>query len=519
MKGRSSGCEATVINRSRSAVSLDVNQNTRRFQKRKAKEPWMSEKLKENAVIGYKRISDHSDNLADAKKRRKTFNVISRKSPVDDHNLPKRRRSNITAGNPKTQKDKTLSMRERLELWRAEKGKGNPVKPAVKSKMVMKKLNRMPSGMKENVHHYRKLENIELQCTPASTKAVLQSQAKSTIKKTAYVTPTHPSHEKPSIVQPKSVLRLNIDRVNEADFNYPEARSQKNKTLDMRERLELWLAEKGKTPKYKTPSVLKYSRSAQRRNLTEEKKRLSFDCCGTETDSAMTERVRAISPGEGENIEQKLQECLLQLEKGECDPEKIAAKLDLYNSSCSHTSQIANYWLCRARIAQQEKDFDRVVCLLEQAFVFKAQPESVLKDAVCAFVTFMKENGQQDADTDEASHLPVSPANETKIDMNDSGLEELTSSVIKFCLTEATPYRKKFKATFGKPVLTPVRRSVRLERASVQHPSVVQEHGLTVRTLGELPEGIQQNVLFKPNFAVRAELNEAWNELQMDFNQ
>lgn len=59
--------------------------------------------------------------------------------------------------------------------------------------------------------------------------------------------------------------------------------------------------------------------------------------------------------------------------QGDCDPEIIAAKLDLYSSSCPHASQIANYWLCRARIAQQEKDFDRVVCLLEQAFVFKAQ--------------------------------------------------------------------------------------------------------------------------------------------------
>lgn len=68
-------------------------------------------------------------------------------------------------------------------------------------------------------------------------------------------------------------------------------------------------------------------------------------------------------------------------------------------------------------------------------------------------------------------------------------------------------------------MLTPVRRSVRLEHASAQHPSVVQEHGLTVRTLGELPEDIQGDVLFKPNFAVRAELNEAWNELQHDYNQ
>ena len=77
----------------------------------------------------------------------------------------------------------------------------------------------------------------------------------------------------------------------------------------------------------------------------------------------------------------------------------------------------------------------------------------------------------------------------------------------------------RFKATFGKSVLTPVRRSVRLERISTQHPSVVQEHDLTVRKLEQLPENVQNNLLFKPNFAVNAELNEAWTQLQLDFDQ
>ena len=160
---------------------------------------------------------------------------------------------------------------------------------------------------------------------------------------------------------------------------------------------------------------MKHSSWIQRPTRPEEIKKLSFDCCA-EADETLAESVTygAISPGEGENIEDKIQECVLQLEKvsttywyfmnqeltfsffiyardlsetektwnnlncfvcfqGECDPEIIAAKLDLYSSCCPHASQIANYWLCRARIAQQEKDFDRVVCLLEQAFVFKAQ--------------------------------------------------------------------------------------------------------------------------------------------------
>lgn len=75
--------------------------------------------------------------------------------------------------------------------------------------------------------------------------------------------------------------------------------------------------------------------------------------------------------------------CLL-VKQEECDSEKVAAKLDLYNSSCPHTAQIANYWLCRAKIAQQQNDYDRVVCLFEQALVFKAQVTQLfLQISVC----------------------------------------------------------------------------------------------------------------------------------------
>lgn len=69
-----------------------------------------------------------------------------------------------------------------------------------------------------------------------------------------------------------------------------------------------------KTPKYKTPSITKHSSWIQRSIRPEEIKRLSFDCCA-EADGTLTESVTCtISPGEGENIEDKFQECLLQLE-------------------------------------------------------------------------------------------------------------------------------------------------------------------------------------------------------------
>lgn len=60
---------------------------------------------------------------------------------------------------------------------------------------------------------------------------------------------------------------------------------------------------------------MKHSSWIQRPIRPEEIKRLSFDCCA-EADGTLAESVTcAISPGEGENIEDKLQECLLQLDK------------------------------------------------------------------------------------------------------------------------------------------------------------------------------------------------------------
>lgn len=46
--------------------------------------------------------------------------------------------------------------------------------------------------------------------------------------------------------------------------------------------------------------------------------------------------------------------------------------------------------------------------------------------------------------TDEICHVPQSPPNDSTTDEKDNTLEDFNSSIIKFCLTEATPYRKKW---------------------------------------------------------------------------
>lgn len=59
---------------------------------------------------------------------------------------------------------------------------------------------------------------------------------------------------------------------------------------------------------------MKHSSWIQRSFRAEEIKRLSFDCCA-EAEGTLAESITCtISPGEGENIEDKFQESLLQLE-------------------------------------------------------------------------------------------------------------------------------------------------------------------------------------------------------------
>ena len=68
-----------------------------------------------------------------------------------------------------------------------------------------------------------------------------------------------------------------------------------------------------KTPKFKTPAILKNRRSILKHEL-QEKKRLSFSI-SEELDSVQYDATGVISPGEGENVEEQLQKCLQQIDK------------------------------------------------------------------------------------------------------------------------------------------------------------------------------------------------------------
>jgi hypothetical protein len=55
------------------------------------------------------------------------------------------------------------------------------------------------------------------------------------------------------------------------------------------------------------------------------------------------------------------------------DDDVIASQLDEIQKSHPSALQCAEFWICRAKIAEHEEDHGRIVCLYEQALVFNAE--------------------------------------------------------------------------------------------------------------------------------------------------
>ena len=53
--------------------------------------------------------------------------------------------------------------------------------------------------------------------------------------------------------------------------------------------------------------------------------------------------------------------------------EEVERGLENLVSKYSIAVKLADYWICKARIAAQDDDVQRVVCMLEQAHAFQAQ--------------------------------------------------------------------------------------------------------------------------------------------------
>ncbi|XP_028401962.1 cytoskeleton-associated protein 2-like isoform X2 [Dendronephthya gigantea] len=328
----------------------------------------------------------------------------------------------------------------------------------------------------------------------------------------------------------------------------------KDVRLDMRTRLELWWKEKGKTPQTPTLSnqgfpckhpvgaspnqrrktwchnEMPRSKSVQNRKSLhrqsgifkhgelsgkQTRKSCSFILQNKEnetnennssTDSFMwcSDKV-SLAADEEKDLIKTLERCY-EMFKENLTQEEIAFRLDDIQREHPNALRHALYWICRAKLAENFGDHERVVCNIERATAFSAEPKQIVEKYFAEY----KSKAQRDNEGAEspAKERPFRTPYRTPCrELSKLDGEVFNSSVVRFCLIDSTPRRNR-KSAPEKRVFTPVRRTTRWERCGITRPKMIEEKRITVASLGELSSPIRSTIVFKPNMLLPCQLDE-----------
>ncbi|XP_047449140.1 cytoskeleton-associated protein 2-like [Mugil cephalus] len=191
-------------------------------------------------------------------------------------------------------------------------------------------------------------------------------------------------------------------------------------------------------------------------------------------------------------VDRSLADCIKLLGEG-CPSEQVRGVL----SRLPPVSQkFAKYWICRARLMEKEGDLD-VLPMFEEAVRVVLEPVDELRTVV---FDILKKKGNVQASEDNETEDGHSPGAEDPSDQMTTPkpsraliwAERGDSSVVKYRIT-ATPgghpsQKKEPGRVNGQEVrfFTPVRRSARIERASLRYPAALQDHDLCVTSYSDL---------------------------------
>ncbi|XP_055983263.1 cytoskeleton-associated protein 2-like [Sorex fumeus] len=263
----------------------------------------------------------------------------------------------------------------------------------------------------------------------------------------------------------------------------------KNTAAEMRRKqLEEWQKSKGKT--YKRPPM-----EIKTKRKVIEKMNISFWKSMEKEEEEKKEQLELSN-----KINNTLTECLQLIERG-----ILSNELFTILSSIPEAEKFAKFWICKAKLMASKGTFD-VIGLYEEAIKSGAMPIQELREFVLKIL--QNPNEPTKALTDDNS---VAETNITSI-------EELTEKVAcgRSCLSPkrreevlATPQIMKAEPNGhtgiklqvasvprinGMPevqdtkLITPVRRSARIERVLSQYPDMLKEHDVVVSSLDDLLE-------------------------------
>eukprot|EP00794_Sanderia_malayensis_P020430 gene20430-22443_t len=318
-----------------------------------------------------------------------------------------------------------------------------------------------------------------------------------------------------------------------------------NEGLTIRKRLDLWLSARGKT--VTKPYVVIRKTPAQKRSVSMTKNNVNdkedediedelnrtftFD---DETDGEKMEQEETAKENPKMNeiertvIEKSLQDILKRIQQQETsDFDGIKDELDLILSTSPGVIKLSLYWIARARLAAKNESIERVICLLEQSNAFDAEPQEMIREELCLYLEKLKAEEkflqtdeeiitESDVENEKMAKPARTPAAKRVKFIDTQKHLEFGSSLIKFCLLESTPFRRRLKTTLSKHVLTPVRRSGRFDRSQARLPSILRNHVPIASSPSALTkESEDQDIYFLPNLNLETKWNDIWEKKEV----
>ncbi|NXN64588.1 CKP2L protein, partial [Himantopus himantopus] len=254
-----------------------------------------------------------------------------------------------------------------------------------------------------------------------------------------------------------------------------------------RKQLEEWLASKGKT--YKRPPMMLLQKKAVKlswRNVKEKEKQ-------EKPEQLCLEKINNI-----------LTECLKLIEEG-VQAEDVSAVL----SQVPQAEKFAKFWICKAKLLARNGPFD-VTGLYKAAVCAGAVPLQELREVVLDILKAADQTSEgnmcmwgQAGEKKAEQPVPWEPATPC--------LSERQHVVATPCLTgrslTSLPVSIKLQVTSasrGKELLegqelkflTPVRRSLRIERAGSRYPEMLKDHDPLVSSLSEILDAEEETQFF-----------------------
>ncbi|XP_008577547.1 PREDICTED: cytoskeleton-associated protein 2-like [Galeopterus variegatus] len=264
----------------------------------------------------------------------------------------------------------------------------------------------------------------------------------------------------------------------------------KKKTMaeDRRKQLEEWKKSKGKIYK-RPPMELK-----TKRKIIEEMN-ISFWKSIEREEEEKKEQLELSS-----KINNTLTECLQLIEGG-----VLSNEIYTILSSIPEAEKFAKFWICKAKLLASKGAFD-VIGLYEEAIKNGATPVQELREVVLNILQDPNRNTEGITSDSSAAETNITLVEERakKMESGKSCLslkerEQVTATPqitraeqdnhlgIKLQITPI-PRIQRMPGVPDMKLITPVRRSSRIERAVSHYPEMLQEHDLVVASLDELLE-------------------------------